>query len=72
MFTSGSTGTPKGVVVSHASLVNTLWAARDALGVRPGEVVGALAAVGFDIALLELEDAAGGNSRGRHTKCVGH
>ena len=53
IYTSGSTGTPKGVHVEHGSLSNLLHAAREAFGVRAGDVVPVLASHAFDIWLFE-------------------
>ena len=53
IYTSGSTGRPKGVLVQHGSLANLLAATRDSFGVRPGDVMPALASFAFDIWLFE-------------------
>ncbi|MEW5930744.1 MAG: amino acid adenylation domain-containing protein, partial [Gemmatimonadota bacterium] len=53
IYTSGSTGTPKGVAVTHGALANLLHAAREAFGVRAGDVVPSLASFAFDIWLCE-------------------
>jgi amino acid adenylation domain-containing protein len=53
IYTSGSTGRPKGVLVQHGSLANLLAAARESFGVRPGDVMPALASFAFDIWLFE-------------------
>ncbi|WP_418960768.1 non-ribosomal peptide synthetase [Streptomyces tritici] len=54
IYTSGSTGRPKGVEVTHRNLVNLLLAMVDEVGLRPGDVLGAVTPVTFDIAGLEL------------------
>ncbi|HEU0053556.1 MAG TPA: amino acid adenylation domain-containing protein, partial [Longimicrobium sp.] len=53
IHTSGSTGRPKGVLVRHGSLANLLASTREAFGVRPGDVMPALASYAFDIWLFE-------------------
>ncbi len=53
IYTSGSTGTPKGVRVEHRGLANLLLAARDELGVGPGDEAPALASFAFDIWAFE-------------------
>ncbi|MBV9110382.1 MAG: amino acid adenylation domain-containing protein, partial [Gemmatimonadetes bacterium] len=65
IYTSGSTGTPKGVGVTHASLVRTLFAAHDAFGLEPGDVMPSLASFAFDIWLFEalLPLLSGGSVR---------
>ncbi len=54
LYTSGSTGTPKGAIVSHRGLVNHNLAAIDLFGLAPGDRVGQVASVSFDIALEEM------------------
>ncbi len=53
IYTSGSTGRPKGVLVRHGSLANLLTVTGAAFGVRPGDVMPALASSAFDISLFE-------------------
>ena len=53
IYTSGSTGRPKGVRVEHRSLANLLWSAREAFGVRPGDVMPCVSSSAFDIWLFE-------------------
>jgi amino acid adenylation domain-containing protein len=53
IYTSGSTGRPRGVRVEHASLVNLLWSAREAFGLRRGDVMACLSSYAFDIWLFE-------------------
>jgi amino acid adenylation domain-containing protein len=54
IYTSGSTGIPKGVVVPHRAACNTIAAAVELLGVRPGTRMAHTASIGFDAAVLEL------------------
>jgi amino acid adenylation domain-containing protein len=54
MYTSGSTGTPKGVVVPHKAVMNLLQAVRQAPGLSSADVVLAIAALSFDIAVYDL------------------
>ncbi len=54
MYTSGSTGRPKGVEIPHRALANLLWAMRDRLGSRSGDVWLAATSLAFDISALEL------------------
>jgi amino acid adenylation domain-containing protein len=54
LFTSGSTGHPKGIQISQAALANFLRAARDRLGFTAGDRMLAVAALTFDISLLEI------------------
>ncbi|HET7460811.1 MAG TPA: amino acid adenylation domain-containing protein [Longimicrobium sp.] len=53
IYTSGSTGRPKGVRVEHGALANLLLGTGRAFGVRPGDVMPALASYAFDIWLFE-------------------
>lgn len=54
LFTSGSTGRPKGVMISHrAALAFVEWAV-DALGLRSGERIAAVAALHFDLSIFDL------------------
>ncbi|MFJ3928580.1 amino acid adenylation domain-containing protein, partial [Streptomyces sp. NPDC090022] len=54
IYTSGSTGRPKGVVVTHAALVNHLFAAGQRVPLAAGDRLVAVTTVSFDIAALEL------------------
>ncbi len=54
IYTSGSTGQPKGVEVTHRSLVNYLWWAREAyLGGQPWSF-GLYTSIAFDLTLTSL------------------
>ncbi|MFI6152860.1 amino acid adenylation domain-containing protein [Kitasatospora sp. NPDC051170] len=54
IYTSGTTGHPKGVAVGHRALLFTLERVIDAYGLRPGDRVPQLAALGFDTALEQV------------------
>ncbi|MBA3277562.1 MAG: amino acid adenylation domain-containing protein [Geodermatophilaceae bacterium] len=54
LYTSGSTGRPKGVEITHASMVNFLWAMQRSPGLSTDDRVAALTTLSFDIAGLEL------------------
>ena len=54
LYTSGSTGRPKGVQISHRSVVNFLWAMRQAPGLSANDVLLAATTLSFDIAALEI------------------
>ena len=57
IYTSGSTGRPKGVMIEHRNLCNFVNANRKnhetRLLVYPGEVMLALAAISFDVSIME-------------------
>ena len=53
IYTSGSTGRPKGVQVEHRNVVNFFSGMDEVLGTTPGVWL-ALAAISFDISVLEL------------------
>ncbi|MFD9017378.1 amino acid adenylation domain-containing protein [Streptomyces sp. NPDC059570] len=53
-FTSGSTGQPKAILGRHRSLAHFLTWLRTALHVQPGDRIGHLAGVGFDVSLREV------------------
>jgi amino acid adenylation domain-containing protein/non-ribosomal peptide synthase protein (TIGR01720 family) len=54
MFTSGSTGRPKGVLGTHAGLSNRLLWALETCGLGPDDRVLQVAAVGFDVSVVEM------------------
>nr|APD72138.1 non-ribosomal peptide synthetase 7 [Streptomyces sp.] len=53
-FTSGSTGQPKAILGRHRSLAHFLTWLRTALHVQPGDRIGHLSGVGFDVTLREV------------------
>ncbi|MGP3931708.1 amino acid adenylation domain-containing protein [Nonomuraea sp. KM88] len=57
LYTSGSTGAPKGVVVEHAGLAERVRWMRAVYGLRPGDRVVQLAALGFDTHAEEIYPA---------------
>jgi amino acid adenylation domain-containing protein len=62
IYTSGSTGEPKGVMIEHRSVVNTIRAVNERLGVGEGDSVLALSALSFDLSVYDIFGilAAGG------------
>ncbi|MFI7857732.1 amino acid adenylation domain-containing protein [Pseudomonas promysalinigenes] len=54
LFTSGTTGIPNGVKVSHANVCNLLFSAPGNLGIAPGDRVGQILHIGFDMAAWEI------------------
>lgn len=54
LFTSGTTGTPNGVEVTHGNVCNLLLTQPGDLGIRPGQRVGQILAIGFDMAAWEI------------------
>jgi amino acid adenylation domain-containing protein len=57
MYTSGSTGRPKGAMILHRGLVNYLWWAISAYGVRAGGSVPVHSSVSFDLTVTSLYPA---------------
>ncbi|ANY07729.1 amino acid adenylation domain-containing protein [Pseudonocardia sp. HH130630-07] len=54
LFTSGSTGWPKGVLLTHRNVLHFVrWAVR-ALDIGPDDVLGAQAALTFDLSTLDV------------------
>lgn len=53
-FTSGSTGTPKGILGSHRGLAHFITWEIDALRAGPGDRVGQLTSLSFDVVLRDL------------------
>jgi amino acid adenylation domain-containing protein len=62
IYTSGSTGKPKGALIEHRGLVNYLWWAITAYGVRAGDSVPVHSSISFDLTVTSLYPAllAGG------------
>ncbi len=54
MYTSGSTGRPKGAMILHRGLVNYLWWAIKAYGVKPGGSVPVHSSISFDLTVTSL------------------
>jgi amino acid adenylation domain-containing protein len=62
IYTSGSTGKPKGALIEHRGLVNYLWWAISAYGVKPGDSIPVHSSISFDLTVTSLYPAllAGG------------
>lgn len=54
LYTSGTTGEPKAVMISQANLLQTLFTARNLLGVLPTDRYLAVSTVAFDASVTEL------------------
>jgi amino acid adenylation domain-containing protein len=54
MYTSGSTGKPKGAMILHSGLVNYLWWAISAYGVRSDQTVPVHTSISFDLTVTSL------------------
>lgn len=54
LFTSGTTGTPNGVRVSHRNICNILLTEPGSLGIGPGDCVGQILNIAFDMAAWEI------------------
>ncbi len=54
LYTSGSTGRPKGVMLTHAAIVNTIWAISTYLGNRPDDVGLCVLPLFFDYGLFQV------------------
>ncbi|WP_170415840.1 amino acid adenylation domain-containing protein [Ruegeria atlantica] len=54
LFTSGTTGVPNGVQVNHRNLANILLTSPGDLGMRPGQRVGQILSISFDMAAWEI------------------
>ncbi len=63
IYTSGSTGRPKGVLIEHRNVLNFLHGTADAITVRPGDTLVAVAPLVFDIAGLDIQLALTSGAR---------
>lgn len=54
LFTSGTTGVPNGVQVTQRNLANILLTAPGDLGIGPGQKVGQILSIAFDMAAWEI------------------
>ncbi|MBV9788377.1 MAG: amino acid adenylation domain-containing protein, partial [Chloroflexi bacterium] len=57
IYTSGSTGTPKGVLLTHCSLVNYIYAARERYTITSADRVLQFASISFDASAEEIYSA---------------
>ncbi|AIL12637.1 hypothetical protein IM40_02415 [Candidatus Paracaedimonas acanthamoebae] len=53
LYTSGSTGQPKGALISHESLINCVFATRDACHIDSTHTFIAVTSLTFDVSLLD-------------------
>ena len=54
LYTSGTTGKPNGVMVTHRNVCNIIHTAPGNLGMAPGQRVGQVLNIGFDMAAWEI------------------
>ncbi|WP_298918666.1 AMP-binding protein [uncultured Roseobacter sp.] len=54
LFTSGTTGTPNGVQITHRNLANILLTSPGDMGIGPGQSVGQILSIAFDMAAWEI------------------
>ncbi|MDA8747791.1 AMP-binding protein [Litoreibacter sp.] len=54
LFTSGTTGVPNGVQVTQRNLANILLTSPGDLGIKPGQKVGQILSIAFDMAAWEV------------------
>ncbi|MDM0059111.1 amino acid adenylation domain-containing protein [Variovorax fucosicus] len=54
LYTSGTTGQPNGVMVTHRNVCNIIHTAPGNLGMAPGQRVGQILNIGFDMAAWEI------------------
>lgn len=54
IYTSGSTGNPKGALIEHRGLVNYLWWAIGAYGIKAGDSAAVHSSISFDLTVTSL------------------